>query len=556
MVDLGPTDDEGSPDVYRNCINRLKKEGFLDTVISEPLSMDWRAERQLVPSLLDNIMNQPLWEPRIGELVLFVRDLNAGEEVHFDEATRVYKIYRPNAGTFSGLPRWQAGVIAQPSEEPVNLEDLVSESNKTSNVTYSGFRVEAFPDPNGDDKSYSKQYKYLPMHQIRPFSFWQELLHGIPDQQYDRTLRHAFAATSTFSLVEKYHFKGTWPTADVLCRGLYIGSELISVGDIVRLVPADDELVTDILKVTSIKLRFTNLDEASDNDYDDGNPYNSAVHVTGIAFTTQPARAYSSEALPVRPGPSSILHAGFAGYDEFYARQEPGKKTQVPFHRVLGRCYEAEAMALWFPEGASSIDQTADLSKGLSGLLKARKYSSDNYRRIQADKTWFWGDCRTDSLDLETLNSQEVGRRDPDRDPKKWRKELRVIDGVADAAEKASLRQERATLRDARGYAFGDSSLVRSALDHNVGEGPSGRSSSLGKRSRFEQGSMELDGQDAEMEEQDVDAEMEGFVDDIAEGLAFSDEEGDIIDERDSELMADVEGSGGSGKKQRMDYMR
>ncbi|KAK3079641.1 hypothetical protein LTS18_004340, partial [Coniosporium uncinatum] len=313
-------------------------------------------------------------------------------------------------------------------------------------------------------------------------------------------------------------------------------------------------LVTDILKVTSIKLKFTHLDEASDNDYDDGHPYNSAVHVTGIAFTTDPARAYSTEARPIRPGPNSVLHAGFTGYDEWYLRQELGKKTQVPFHRILGRCYEAEAMMLWFPEGAGSIDQAADLSKGVSGVLQAREQSSNTYRRIQDDKSWFWGDCRTDSLDLETMNSQEVGRHDPERDPKKWRKKIRVIDGVVDAAEKASLRQVQATIRNLRGYAFGNSSLVRSAMEDNAVEGPSGRSSSLGKRSRSDVGSSGLDGQDEEMEEQDVDAEMEGFVDEIAEVLELSDDEED--GESNDELMPDMESFREGGKKPKLSYMR
>jgi len=91
-------------------------------------------------------------------------------------------------------------------------------------------------------------------------------------------------------------------------------------------------------------------------------------------------------------------------------------------------------------------------------------------------------------------------------------------------------------------------------MEDNAVEGPSGRSSSLGKRSRSDVGSSGLDGQDEEMEEQDGDAEMEGFVDEIAEGLELSYEEED--EESNDELMPDMESFREGGKKPKLSYIR
>lgn len=563
-MDSRRVDDEGTPDVYRDLIDKLKREGSVDEPIKEPYSMDWRAERELVPAMLSRISKQPSWVPRIGELVLFVRRLEGREEICFEEASHEYKVYSLDDRQFKDHPRWEAGVIAQVNAERVEIADLVKETpDKEYQVNYSGFRVEPFPDPNSDEKPYSKQYKYVPLHYTRPFVFWAEFLRGKPESTWHPTIKHAFTAMSTLSLIEKYHFKGTWPTASVLCKGICIGSEMVLVGDVVRLTPTSGSTtMTDVLRITSIRLEMTDLDKASDNDRDEGHPYNLGAHIYGKAYTLDATRSLSG--IPI---PESSLPADMAGYLNWYPRHDLGKSCRIPFSRVAGRIHNHEAMLLWFPgpqHAADGIadddagdDYTPDLSHGLSGLLRAREYSQTHYRRIQGGKKWFWGDSRADALDLETLNGVEVGRHDVERDPKKWRKDIRVMEGVAGEAERVESKRAAELESRLRGFSL-ESGMVRSAMQADIEmQGLSGsgneRSASEaveeeGLRRKGSRSAAEVEGE-VNLDDQEMDVDQ--FVDELAGGIAFSGRSGEADESEDEESVVVLE-ERSTPKKQRL----
>ncbi|OCL09808.1 hypothetical protein AOQ84DRAFT_375512 [Glonium stellatum] len=489
-ADATHVDDEGTPDVYRNLIDKLKRTGSLDEPIKESMSLDWRAERKLLPAILTKISNQPAWVPRIAEIVLFVRKIGTGEEICRDNRSGEYKIYNHNMQKFTGFPCWEAGVIGQPAAEAVSIKDLVVETGKKFQVNYSGFRVEPLPNPNDNNKALSKQYKYVPLHHTRPFVFWREFLNHVPEDEWHPTIKHAFTVMSSFSLLEKYKFKGKWPSASISCRGIFIGSELILVGDVVRLVPTlENSPCTDVLQISSIKLKLSNLNKANDNDYDEGHPYNSAVHIIGRAFTLDPSRSASGGGLPVNNKTDSHLPSSIDGYEEWHPRHSLEKEMVIPFSRVLGRCFEAEAMILWFPQiqsPKSSNNLSPNLNEGLSGIYHARKYSSQHDKRISNGKCWFWGDSRTDALDLETLNGQEVGRYDTSRDPNKWRKFIKIIEGVANTEEKVALERSTLAQKPLRGY-LASNNLVQSAfqnIDSEIEDMTTTRESSVVPRKR------------------------------------------------------------------------
>lgn len=481
LTEAGKVDEEGNPDVYRNLIDKLKCFGTLDTLITEPMSMDWRAERRLLHDSLQTISQQPAWLPRVAELVLFVRNIDEDEEITVDHSTKHYRIWNTTKQRFTGYPRWEAGVIAQAAEEKPTIAELVRHPNndeKMYNINYAGYRVEPFPDPNGRDKSISKRHKYISLDQIRPLAFFNDLIKGIPATDWDQTIGNAITVMSTVSLVAKYRFKGSWPTADIFCRGIYIGSELIIVGDVVRLIPtskASSKDAIEVLKITSIKLVLSNLDKASDNDNDNGHPYNSAIHVKGKSYTLDRNRAYTGsdgEPVPLGNPPQTIR-----SYGPWYHRQPAGKSTLVPFSSILGRCHEAEAMKLWFPSSSGL------LSLSFPSTLQARAFSTSNLRFITAGKSWFWADHRVEALDLETLNGVDVARCDRGRNPKRWRREIKVLEGTAGAEDLSAVRG-RIGLKRRR-----LSAMVRSAIGISEGEGGgsgSGRESARarGKRSR------------------------------------------------------------------------
>ena len=425
----GKVDTEGNPDVYRTLIDKLQEEKTLDEPVKEPLSMDWRAERDLMSAMFQRLANQPYWTPRVGEIVLFIRMIGTTQEICYDNSCNQFRIYDSSQAAFIGFPRWEAGIVGQASQEDLQLNDLVHEKGRKVNITYSGFRVEAFPDPNSNEKPDSKQYKYVPLHHTRPFVFWQDYLRSVPEKLWHPTIKNALTVMSTVSLVEKYHFRGTWPEAELSCRGMFIGSEFLVRGDLVRLMPKErNGLVEDVLQITSIKLVFSNLNKASRDDYDEGHPYNTAIHVIGTAYTTNPARA-ARDAMDAEMSNGPLLNVVF-GYKRLYRMHGTNQSLRIPFKRIMGRCFEAKAMMSWFPPVRKVQHNVAMLGAGAEGISDARTYSSKTYLRIKEGRSWFWADTRVEALDLGSFNAQEVGRYDEDREPDRWRTCIRVMDGI------------------------------------------------------------------------------------------------------------------------------
>ncbi|KAF2435955.1 hypothetical protein EJ08DRAFT_645623 [Tothia fuscella] len=516
----GKTDDEGSPDVYRTLIDQLKVAGSLDVPITELFSMDWRAERAELQKWLQSLSTQPLWMPRNGDVVLFVRHLLVNEEVKYHSESGHFKIW--NGKLWVGFPKWEAAVVTQTPEEVLDLEDIVEETRKELSVTYSGFRVEPLPDPNSTSKPQSKQYTYVRLDQIRPLTFWSELLSGTKKEAWSPTIKHAHTAASTISLEGKYRFHGQWPLAKIHCRGMYLGAEFIKEGDIVRLLPEEKGAsVTDILKVTSISLNLSKLDTASGNDYDDGHPYNSNVRVTGKGFTLDKSRA--SGPLPA----NADLPEDFDRYGKFYYHQEPHLYSQVPFHRVMGRCFEPRAIERWFPAERSS-ESPLNLGLGIRGLLAARSFSAQINKRIPEGKSWFWADSRVEALDLYEVNGYEVSSQDKERNPKEWRKEIRIIEGVARPGEKAA-----AQVTNQMPHKMRNNSMINTAIGlMGNGEGSSGQDESRDasrKRSR------------CAMDTGDEDNEDDHFVTQMAEGIGLPMDDEMATDEEDfGEIVQDT----------------
>jgi hypothetical protein len=429
-MDMTRVDLEGTPDVYRNLIDKLKRYTTIDEIIEEPLSPDWRAEQKVLPGMLQSVRQQAQWIPRSGDIVLFIRRLSSDVEILRHESTGEFQIYDEETEEFMGTPQWEAGLIAEVPTVPASVADLHrSESN--TNVIYSGVRVEPLPDPNGSDKSISKQYDYFPLRQTRPFLLWKELLHEVPQAQWHPTVINALTLTSTVSVFARYRFRGTWPAAVTYCHGMHLGSEMLVVGDTVRLLPSANKLQTrcvDILVIKSIRLKWSNMDKASVNDYDEGRPYTSEIYVYGSAYTSDPLatnKEYLSED-NVEPPKAA------ASYGEWYPLHPASKELAIPYTRILGRMHEQDAMSFWLNSGP---DDRPTLDCGREGLYEARVFARNNDQRITSSPgaTWWWGDDRADALNLRTINGLDVSRYDPKRDIRALRKNIKVLDGLENA---------------------------------------------------------------------------------------------------------------------------
>ena len=463
-------DSEGTPDVYRTLLNRLERDRYVDVPIEEHMSLDWRVESQFLREMLDHIPNQPSWLPRLGELVLFLRKLDEPGTIQ-RKWTGETKIFNRIKKRWEGFPLWEAGVVTQVAEENLQIEELVEPSDKEHHVNYAGFRVEPISNPNSKSKLFSRRYKYVPLHHVRPFTFWAETLHNVPQDILHETIQHAKTLSSSLTLVGKYHFRGTWPSSDIFCKGIYIGSEIVVVGDTVRMLPTPGTAkVTDILKVTAIKLKFTNLDHASRNDQSDGHPYNSTVVIIGKAYTTDIRKA-APTASSIERG-SGLIPADVHDCSIWYPLHASSQSMQVPFKRILGRCYSSKAMHLWFsssePDATDVVLRSMGLSSGLSGTLEAREFARRHDKRLSREgRNWLWADTRAEALDVESLNGVETAKHDESRDPRRWVRYIKELDGIAGPDDQAALIRAAEKSRRSFGGLASQTSFVQSALAPN-----------------------------------------------------------------------------------------
>ncbi|KAI9877553.1 MAG: hypothetical protein M1830_003601, partial [Pleopsidium flavum] len=459
-IDVGPVDEEGTPDLYSAMMQELFRVRKLDTTFDEPRSMDWRVERTMLPIMVDKIHKQPSFIPRVGELVLWCRDLDG--EIAYDPWMKEFKMHDPKTEKYTGYPQWMCGTVAQVPNEEVQIEDLVTETKKQNAINVSGFRVECLPDPNDYTKGYSKQYSYVPLHHIRPLNFWQEILHGIPEGDWHPSIFHGLSVMASMCVVKPFRFAGTWPSCNVFCKAMFVGAELFFVGDTVRLIPAQSQAkITDVLHIEKIFVKWANLEVNADGVVDESSASNLGLHLLGHAYTSDEKRSYKGMTLE-RDEDTGKYPLGMEGYDRWYYMQRPDSLHDYTYDRILGRCFEAEAMMLW------SAKEEPTLDFGLQGTRAARLYSAENDQRlVTSEKKWFWGEHRADCLDLGTLNGIEIGSRDSDRDPKSWRDTLRVIDGETSQKE-VEARTPKSTEGRSSKSTFtpinSQSSLVGSAL--------------------------------------------------------------------------------------------
>ncbi|KAF1851541.1 uncharacterized protein K460DRAFT_362295 [Cucurbitaria berberidis CBS 394.84] len=482
-LDTSRVDEEGTPDVYRNLVDKLRRYTTIDEVIEEPLSPDWRAEQDILPSWLNNLREREQWMPRVGDIVLYIRELPDRVKIVRHDVTAELQLYNEQSETFLGPPPWEAGLVGE-VPKAATVHDLTEVDSKTSIVT-SGVRVEPIPDANNEDKSLSKRHKYVSLRQIRPLVLWQELLHHVPRENWDATVVNALSLASTCSLMGKHRFRGTWPNANIYCHGLYLGSELLAVGDAVRLLPnskSGQPGCSEILIIKSLRLKWSNMDMASNNDYDEGRPYDSAIWIYGTAYTNDPTRS-NKEWLSEQ---NVELPKLAQEYSSWYPLHPSNKELALPLSRILGRLYEPDAMAIWLN---SEPDDPPDLDVGREGLLEARAFSRKRDQRIaqNANATWYWGDNRADALNLHTINGLEVAKYDRERDVRQWRKDIKLIEGMNDKAT-ATMKPEASTSAGGRGLrsfmAPGTASLpVRT---HSTGEASDLSSSTVGGTSSSE----------------------------------------------------------------------
>lgn len=498
-------DEEGTPDVYRTLLDQVmeagEKAGSIDKPVQQSLSPDWRAGNEQLKQLLAHWRCLPRHVPRIGDIVLFVRDIGPDITLAWDESISTWRRLELDSKSWLDRPKWEAGVVTQMPVEPTTTEDLYrTPPSKKASVVDAGFRVEPLAEPGNAKKELVRQYRYVPLHGLRLFTQWQDCLAGLSEAQWHPTVRHALTVSNTMCVLAPTRLKGGYddysgPEATIYCQGAYISSELVMLGDTVTLLPNPEEqkqtAVTDVMVISSITVRLVNIKEANDDDWDEGHPYTTCLHVSGVVYTQDPRRAFTgSLKVPTAVDPAT-LPDGLAKYGEWYYMLDPQKtrkRLEVPFTRIMTRVPESDAMSAWFspPEGLAPSKKTTSsvlppmaLSRGIAAISEARGYAYEHDPRIdkQAGKTWFWADTRIEALDLHEVNTCSVGVRDDIRGRKQmddWRKALRAMDGKQGGREEyhaAIKKREEEAKKQTAGYGMVGANITASGPVTSGGEG-------------------------------------------------------------------------------------
>jgi hypothetical protein len=153
------------------------------------------------------------------------------------------------------------------------------------------------------------------------------------------------------------------------------------------------------------------------------------------------------------------------------------------------------------------------LDVGRQAVVEARAFSRKHDHRIAKEPgaTWYWRDNRADALNLKFVNGREVSRFDPDRDVKDLRRQLRVLDGVANGEAKPAERDaapiNEKGLRRFMAPTLPLRSSAPEVLD-DCGSSPSTVSDSGLSRKRTHVIDLEDDQEDEDEDEDDIDDEI------------------------------------------------
>ena len=485
-----PVDEEGTRNVWKAAIaltfkSQDSRHGIEDDV-REDESIDWVSERETIPRYLTQIEQQHSFVPRLGELVLWVPNFPDHHYLLRDPKTFQYQMYDFKQKKFVGFPRWRAGVIAAaPSAASKNgtidFPDVLDMPEKKTSLNTAGFRVETMIDPNNDnDKSLSKQYKYVPLRSIRPLSHWQFMLKNIPQKDLHPSILYALTCMTSVSLVEKWRYNGDWETGGYIsAKGVYLGSELITIGDTIRLLPeAPAVACTDVMVVDSIRLRMGGFKAEHQEQSTPTICSRHTVTFLGQAYTTNVGNASREVDRISHEEVKYIFRSvGTSEYGSWWLMHPKDKKYEVSYDEVLGRLYEADAVRLWSGQRQYKYKlqdlQSAmkpDLGFDMAGIIAGRKYATKADERIPVLPTddpdgirWLVSDSRAEALTLASVNGLETVAHHEIRTPNTlalWRAHIKIANGEKVTAEEMlSTTGTRAPSKPK--YFFGDESTLQ-----------------------------------------------------------------------------------------------
>ncbi len=431
-------------------------------------SLLWALVRPILPQRLAELPSGPSFEARAGELVLYLAggggddddDDHNGQQQWWWEAgvvaTRPVHGMRPTADDLLPLPLPAPG--SPGSTKMMTTTTMMMTSSDAS------FTVEMAVDPAaGADKTPSFRSAYRHVRHLRPLAYYGEVLAGVPREHWHASVHNALKAMASQAPSCKRRYRGKYPFASVLCQGMWVGSELIVVGDAIRVRLGGGGSGSN--NHTNNNNENGDGEEHDDNDDDDdvgvmvvdrisvdvvfkdhdGRFREAGTQFSGPIFCARP-NAYSAEAvdvggpewaqLPVSMRATSAATASATATEASVATTAATATTTwyrthardatgiVPIDSVVGRYYEPFAVEAWLGRPPRPTD-------GLAAIMAARDWASAQETRApKIGGRWYRAEHRQQQLGLERFHRLPVKRGGP-------------VEGISGGMQRRMLEQLR-----------------------------------------------------------------------------------------------------------------
>ncbi|KFX94566.1 hypothetical protein O988_06225 [Pseudogymnoascus sp. VKM F-3808] len=343
------------------------------------------------------------FQPRENEIVLFYNDESV---VRLDEKTQYLKLFDEKTGKFGGWPKWEAGrVVSSPEPGQTGIEDLAFSASKRTKGPSPSICVEVLPSDSLSESTPTKLN--VELRHIRPLSMLRELQHGQDQTLWESNIMPTAHIMSKLFPFEPCSFARIFPSTDspevaseslhakFRCRGIWLGAEKIIEGDAVRLLPLDNQGIIDqVLVVGEISYVLEHLEAESPT---------GSIFFEGRCLTlTRP----SPNSKPVVRSSSTYedlksqgLPPSMRGYT-WYDSGSPETNCIIPPDRILGRCYEREALELMI--------YSSDLNIGLQGIQELRRWAMS--KQNSSGLGWTWPENCPGIERCAPLNELRIGK--------------------------------------------------------------------------------------------------------------------------------------------------
>ncbi|KAI5306026.1 hypothetical protein KEM56_002497 [Ascosphaera pollenicola] len=183
-----------------------------------------------------------------------------------------------------GQGRWKASVIIRVPKKDMRFSEVFNSDvdclkGKENDVL---FQVKTISDTNLQIQPSDGEIHQLHLCNIKPFNYWQVFLCGVDIDEAHPSIAYAMTLMSSLSVIGQSTASGTWPNTSISCNGIYIGSELLVRGDVVRLAPeamrlssdlSASDRATDVLVIEDIKVVLNDCEpDLLDSEADSNSP--------------------------------------------------------------------------------------------------------------------------------------------------------------------------------------------------------------------------------------------------------------------------------------------